>query len=129
MSLRPGKVATTGIADEPRTVGALENSERRVGRFLLESRSPAPTFASAVALDPHSDAGEYSQGYMLEGMGAMSSRVDEVIDSTHRRMGRESLDTMRTLIRDGIERGLSNRMHYVIAVVHPYPGELDANVT
>jgi tetratricopeptide (TPR) repeat protein len=50
-------------------------------------------YAKAVALDPHSDAGEYAQGYIFDLKGAMSGRFDEFFDWARRRLERDPLDT------------------------------------
>lgn len=50
-------------------------------------------YERAVALDPHSELSDYAQSNILGLKGVMSGRVGDAIDSLHRRLERNPLDT------------------------------------
>ena len=50
-------------------------------------------YQRAVALDPHSEAGENAQSYIYDLQGAMTGRFDEFFDWAQRRLERDPLDT------------------------------------
>ena len=49
-------------------------------------------YGRAVALDPHSEAGEYAQGFLFDLQGVLSGRFDDFIDWARRRLERDPLD-------------------------------------